>query len=392
MRGMNSACIDLIYLDPPFNSNANYAAPVGSKAAGAEFKDTWGLDDLKTAWHALIQHEHPELYQYLKAVLAMNGKSMMAYLIYMAVRIMEMKRLLKPTGSIYLHCDPYASHYLKLLLDCILGRKHFRNEIVWCYSGPSQARNWFPRQHDVLLFYAMQTKQPFYRENIRIPHKNGLHNAGGTMYGKDYGSVDTTMLECKGKLCPDWWSDIGSGAHISSFERVGYPTQKPIALLERVIKASSSEGDVVLDPFCGCATACIAAEMLGRQWTGIDISPKTVELVQLRMHREVGLFYQGEHRMEPPLRTDIEPIRRYNHPENKQHLYGKQSGNCNGCHDHFEARHLEIDHIVPRSKAGTDHLENLQLLCGSCNRIKGNRSQEYLSAALNHSSLVKLVA
>ena len=133
MRGMNSECVDLIYLDPPFNTNANYAAPIGSEAAGAEFKDTWGLDDLKVAWHALIKQEHPGLYSYLKAVLETHSKSMMAYLIYMAVRLMEMHRVLKPTGSIYLHCDPTASHYLKLLLDVIFGRKLFRNECVWTY-------------------------------------------------------------------------------------------------------------------------------------------------------------------------------------------------------------------------------------------------------------------
>lgn len=178
----------------------------------------------------------------------------------------------------------------------------------------------------------------------------------------------------------------------SARERIGYPTQKPLALLTRIVTASSAESDIVLDPFCGCATSCIAAETLGRQWTGIDISSKAAELVKLRMHKEVGIFYHGEHRTDIPIRTDIGQIRRYNHPENKQHLYGKQSGNCAGCKDHFEARHLEIDHIVPKSRAGTDHLENLQLLCGSCNRIKGNRPQEYLLSALNDSSLIKLVA
>ena len=299
MRGMNSACIDLIYLDPPFNSNANYAAPVGSEAAGAEFKDTWGLDDLKTAWHALIQHEHPELYQYLKAVLDMHGKSMMAYLIYMAVRVMEMKRLLKPTGSIYLHCDPYASHYLKLLLDCIFGKKHFRNEVVWSYRTGGVSKQYFPKKHDVILFYR---------------NSNGYrHNAlqERIFYDKPF---FTTKTDCNGNhfadvYVRDVWDDIKPIINVAK-ERVGYPTQKPLALLERVIKASSREGDVVLDPFCGCATACIAAEMLGRQWTGIDISPKAIELVQLRMHREVGLFYQGEHHTDPPMRTDIEPIRR----------------------------------------------------------------------------------
>ena len=117
MRGMNSASVDLIYLDPPFNSKANYAAPIGSKAAGAAFKDTWGLDDVNLAWHGEIKHEHPGLYDLLNATRLIHGDSMMSYLIYMAIRIMEMRRLLRPTGSLYLHCNQEAGHYLKLLLD-----------------------------------------------------------------------------------------------------------------------------------------------------------------------------------------------------------------------------------------------------------------------------------
>ncbi len=155
MRRMNSGCVDLIYLDPPFNSNANYAAPIGSEAAGAEFKDTWGLDELKVAWHALIQREHPELYQYLKAVMTMHSKSMMAYLIYMAVRIMEMKRLLKSTGSVYIHCDSSAGHYLKLLMDCIFGREQFRNELIWHYGKMVNAGKNFPRNHDTVFRYSV---------------------------------------------------------------------------------------------------------------------------------------------------------------------------------------------------------------------------------------------
>ena len=151
MRGMNSGSVDLIYLDPPFNSNADYAAPIGSQAAGAEFRDTWGLSDINLAWHGIIRHEHPGLYDLLGAVRTVHGDSMMSYLIYMAIRIIEMKRILKPAASIYLHCDPTASHYLKLLMDAVFGSRRFRNEIVWCYAGGGRPKRDFARKHDVLL-------------------------------------------------------------------------------------------------------------------------------------------------------------------------------------------------------------------------------------------------
>ena len=123
MRGLNSASVDLIYLDPPFNSNADYAAPIGSQAAGAEFKDTWSLDDINLAWHGLIRHEHPGLYKLLDAVRTVHSDSMMSYLIYMTVRLMEMQRILKPTGSIYLHCDDTAGTYLRLAMDAVFGSR-----------------------------------------------------------------------------------------------------------------------------------------------------------------------------------------------------------------------------------------------------------------------------
>ena len=150
MRGMNSESVDLIYLDPPFNSKANYAAPIGSQAAGAAFKDTWTLSDVDAEWINLIEAKHPALYRVLLAALTDSDKS---YLAYMAARILEMRRLLKPVGSIYLHCDPTMSHYLKLIMDAVLGRKAFRNEIVWCYGGRGMSKNWFQRKHDILLFF-----------------------------------------------------------------------------------------------------------------------------------------------------------------------------------------------------------------------------------------------
>ena len=151
LRGMNSESVDLIYLDPPFNSKANYAAPIGSKAAGAAFKDTWTLSDVDAEWINLIEAKQPALYRVLVAAMSNSDKS---YLAYMAARLLEVPRTLKPTGSIYLHCDPTMSHYLKLVMDAIFGRKQFRNEIVWYYRGAGTPKKDFARRHDVILRYA----------------------------------------------------------------------------------------------------------------------------------------------------------------------------------------------------------------------------------------------
>ena len=132
LRGIDSDSVDLVYLDPPFNSNRNYSAPIGSEAAGAAFKDTWTLSDVDMAWHGEIAEREPALYQVIDASRLAHGPSMLSYLVMMSVRLLELRRVLKPTGSLYLHCDPTASHYLKLALDCIFGARRFRNEVVWC--------------------------------------------------------------------------------------------------------------------------------------------------------------------------------------------------------------------------------------------------------------------
>jgi len=150
LRGMNSESVDLIYLDPPFNSNANYAAPIGSQAAGAEFKDTWSLSDVDAEWIDLMAGKHPALYRVLLAAMTDSDKS---YLAYMAARLLEMRRVLKTTGSIYLHCDPTMSHYLELVMDAIFTKKNFLNEVIWCYKENDIASRWFPRKHDTLFFY-----------------------------------------------------------------------------------------------------------------------------------------------------------------------------------------------------------------------------------------------
>jgi site-specific DNA-methyltransferase (adenine-specific) len=184
--------------------------------------------------------------------------------------------------------------------------------------------------------------------------------------------------EQEGIPVSDTWDDIPI---VAGSERTGYPTQKPLALLERIIKASSNEGDVVLDPFCGCATALIAAEKLERQWLGIDISPAAKRLVKSRMEREIGLFgLQTVYRDDIPLRTDMGKLPS---PQTHKHtLYGAQEGVCIGCKIMFPFKNMTIDHIVPQSKGGSDHIGNLQLLCNACNSMKGSKSQEEFLAAL----------
>ena len=279
LRGFNSESVDLVYLDPPFNSKANYAAPIGSQAAGAAFRDTWSLADVDVEWINLIATKHPALHRVLLAAMTDNDKS---YLAYMAARLLEIHRVLQPTGSIYLHCDPTMSHYLKLVMDAVFGKQHFRNEIVWCYTGPSNTRRWFPRKHDTVLFY-VKRGGVFNRDAVRIPYSAETLARRGRVEGTQSiisrsvetpGRRDKQTVEARfgaGKVPEDWWADVG--VLTNQREAVGYPTQKPIALLERIIKASSNEGDVVLDPFCGCATTLVAADRLDRQWAGIDLSP-----------------------------------------------------------------------------------------------------------------------
>ena len=392
MRGLNGESVDLIYLDPPFNSNKEYAAPIGSEAAGAAFKDTWTLDDVDRLWLLLLKDDNPTLFHVIEAARLANGKGTAAYLSMMAQRLREMHRLLKPTGSLYLHCDPTASHYLKMLMDVIFGRKRYRNEIIWHYSGwNARLDSNFNSRHDSILFYAKKKNTGF--NSFALPWESETHyvevrkqkvhadNDGRKFVLSDAGSgnrVKRFLVDAMayGRPISNVW--IIDKVNNSSKEYTGFKTQKPLALLDRIIQASSNQGDVVFDPFCGCATACVVAEKLGRQWIGVDLSAKASELVQKRLHdaiNEFPLYHKGDviHRTDQPQRTDLGKL-----PTPSIHkdlLYGKQSGQCGGCMVMFHKRNLTIDHIVPQSKGGTDHLGNLWLLCQACNSSKGTKSQ-----------------
>ena len=390
MRGINSNCIDLIYLDPPFNSNKQYNAPIGDGRGGqvmASFKDSWTMDDVKEEWVGLIADQYPALSQTVFAAGASAGRPTQAYLTMMSIRLLEMHRILKPTGSIYLHCDPTESHYLKAVMDSIFGRQNFINEVVWYYRGAGIPRTAYSRRHDILLWYAKSAGQhyfnpdPIRQEYAQATTERFQHHIGNVRGNRDYG-VQT--LNPKGKHPDDVITHIQPIAP-SAKERLGYPTQKPLILLEHIIKASSEEGDLVLDPFCGCATACVAAESLNRRWIGIDLSPLAENLIHRRFFAQgvSGEAYTPEQptfpgltkgdiitRRDIPTRTtDLAPIPR----DIKHVLYGKQEGNCLGCDWHFPFHALTIDHIVAISVGGPDVAENMQLLCGSCNSKKGNR-------------------
>ena len=316
MRGINDQCIDLIYLDPPFNKNKKFTAPVGSSAEGASFDDIFREEDLKQEWLWTIREDQPDLYHYLEGIKGVGKPYNFAYLAYMAIRLIECRRILKDTGSIYLHCDPTMSHYLKTTMDCIFGEDNFRNEIVWGYTGPGSPKmRQFNRKHDIIFWYSKGKKWTFNRDDVRIPHKDGGPHSGGFL-----GEMDDELSEDygeKGKIPETWWvQEQGNGLAIAARQKnqyVGYPTQKPIALLERIIRASSNEGDVVLDPFCGCATTCVTAEKLDRQWIGIDVSAEAYRLVRERLEKEVDKpqidLFKGEKplnmRTDPPVRTDL---------------------------------------------------------------------------------------
>ena len=314
---IDSNTVDLVYLDPPFNKKREFAAPIGSSAEGASFQDIFREADVKEEWIGLIADRAPVLHAYLQGIGDVGHRSNKYYLCYMAVRLLELHRVLKETGSLYLHCDPTMSHYLKLLLDVVFGEHNFRNEIIWSYQGTGEPKTHFKRKHDVIFFYRKTEKSFFSDHNSREPisafsrskytkkdkkgHYKEIRHPDGTLH---------RQYRRESQRIRDVW-DLPI-INVMSKERLGYPTQKPLALLERIIKASSNEGDLVLDPFCGCATTCVAAERLSRQWIGIDLSKKAYELVQKRLRdqqKAIGadLFQEKiVYRDDIPSRTDLQ--------------------------------------------------------------------------------------
>jgi site-specific DNA-methyltransferase (adenine-specific) len=298
--------VDLIYLDPPFNSKSDYnilykeLSGEPSRAQITAFEDTWHWgEDAAITFQEIINIAPPNVVEMMLAFKKFIGlNDVMAYLTMMCIRLIELKRVLKNSGSIYLHCDPTASHYLKILMDTIFGKKTFRNEIVWHYTGWNKImEDHFERRHDIILFYTKSDQPSF--NSYAIPWKDKAEyvkvrkqKIRKDEMGKEYvlsdkgsGKRVERYLEdalLYGKPVDDVWEidKLTSSAK----ERLGYPTQKPEALLERIINASSVKGDVVLDPFCGCGTTIAVSQRLKRNWIGIDVTHLAINLIKLRMN------------------------------------------------------------------------------------------------------------
>ena len=396
LRGINTGTVHLIATDPPFNKSKDFHATPDSLAAGARFNDRWKWDtDVHPDWIDAIQDDWPAVWQVIEAAKVASGMDMAAFLCWLGVRLMEMHRVLRDDGSLYLHIDHTAHAWVKALMDGIFGRKNFRNEIVWCYSGASSPKSDFRRKHDTLLRYTKTNTRTFNVQYQPYNNPDVLRRASSkgmsAKRGMDYRE--------EGMPLNDWWSDIMQLINWHK-ERVGFPTQKPLALYERIIEVSSNPGDIVLDPFAGCATTPVAAERLDRQWIGMDIWDGAYEVVLDRLKAE-GLAVDGEsdrlltkgdihYSTAPPIRSDDNAVaapaftlksRRYEEPpgprmtraELKQTLIDDHGMACNGCDRQFDdPLYLELDHNTPRSDGGINHISNRVLLCGPCNRIKSN--------------------
>ena len=491
LRGIDSETIHLIATDPPFNKGRDFHATPDSVARGASFQDRWSWDkDVHEEWVDKITDDFPKVMNVIQGSRNSYGDDMGAFLCFMGVRLLEMHRVLKPTGSMYLHCDPTASHYLKELMDAVFGKDNFRNEIIWRRTGSHNSAERFGPIHDTILFYAKSDKyshntryNPYLRGHIDEYFKNSdkrgkywtnsIHGSGirhgnsgkpwrgfdPTAAGRHWAvpselvtalSIDPKLSQHEkldalyergvidlppsgSKALPtyrqylhnslgiplqDVWAyqphtegclhgtdnpidaDVRWIPKRDKSERQGYPTQKPVGLYERIILSSSRKGDIVLDPFCGCATTCVAAEKLGRKWIGIDIWDKAHEVVIKRLKKEGYLAGpDGKHdgiivtegmitySKVPPERTDggseavpfletrmkkFDETERdpYTNARKKEILLERHGSVCQGCGIELHERYLELDHQLPRADGGSNLLRNRILLCGPCNKLK----------------------
>jgi len=454
MRGMNSESVDLIATDPPFNKGRDFHATPDSLAAGARFQDRWSWErDVHESWTDTITDDYPRLMEAIESARFAHSDGMGAYMCFMAVRLLEMHRILKPTGSIYLHCDPTASHYLKAVMDAVFGWKQFRNEIVWrrnesgAKGSQHSAKQW-GNNVDSILYYAKSDATPLEPRIVQDLSESELKRMfpkvddTGQRYNTKMTAWRSPSMGARPNLCYDFhghtppypsgwrlgrkrmqeeyekgnivvlpdklerrsyakdyrgvspgnlWADTHLLLGAQNKERTGFPTQKPLALYERIIKASSAQDppQAVLDPFAGCATTLVAAEKLGRQWVGIDIWPGAHEIVRTRMEDTAGLFGEVTVTDTVPERTDggttaapfLRVKQRVKEPDGPRwtraemyaHLLDQHGPRCMGCDRLFDdSRYLELDHNTPRSDGGLNHISNRILLCGPCNRLKSN--------------------
>ena len=446
LKSLDTASIDLICTDPPFAKNETFIGgltppltgdekqreidklmewgisnaadadqnnvtwPTG--AATAKFRDIWSWEtDVHEQWMNEIKDSRLKVLNVIETTRYTHGEGTAAYLAYMAVRLIECHRILKPNGSLYLHCDHTANSYLRLLLDAIFGTYNFRNDIIWSYRTGGVSKRYWPRKHDTLLFYVKSDKYKHNAVQERIYYDKPFFTTKIDDDGRHYSDV----------YIRDVWDDIKPLINVSN-ERTGYPTQKPVALAERVIGASSKPGDLVFDPFAGCAYVPVAAENMEREWVACDISPRAMTVLR-RQFKKFGYAVDGEapegvlahggtslaradvtilgpHEL--PERTTLEedveavkplPPRTYKIPasiftreEMLEYLLGLSGWRawCCGFANwkigsfgrpviEHTTKNFELDHIDPQSKRGRHEIDNRAPLCPYHNNMKSNR-------------------
>ena len=457
MRGMNSETVDLIYLDPPFNSARNYQGR--GKASKQKFIDNWSekqlaeWDMLKGIRDNVDLVRTQDWWPMMELVKDKHSKEMYYYLSFMAVRLLQMRRILKQTGTIYLHCDDSSNSYLRMIMDYVFNRKNGPGtegrgaEITWKRSeGKNNVRTRFGRVTDTIYMYHNNDKCVFNTQYTKLsvdtqstykyndndgrgnysrkgnlappsgigykysflgynPPKNGWRITKKTMeklYSENrlYLPEDKSkrimkkvyFAENKGKPVTNLWTDI-KNLWSQDKETTGWDTQKLLSLLTRIIKVSSNPGDIVFDPFCGCATTLLAAANNGRRFIGCEIDKEVVDITLMRWGDQRDLLYENKEKRfieairtttvcpqrteksscnEPPTQLTRSDVRRLYGRE----IYGIQEGYCPGCKEHEKFKNMDVDHKIPRKKGGTNDRENLQLLCRKCNTSKGGRTME----------------
>lgn len=415
MRGMNSETVDLVYLDPPFKKQKPFKSKMTARTEDRlleylricegytdsfgvkhkprdkefanqaleyiaslrndkqeiimQFNDAWDLDGIKSSQLEKLKADRVDIYNLINAIPDNDTK---AYMIFMGVRILEMHRVLKKTGTLYLHCDYEANSYIWILLDLIFGRDNLRNEIVWSYNAGGASDKFFARKHDTIYFYTKSTNENHTFNVLREPYATlGADNIKG--------------MHPDGRMLQAVWP-ISKIANRSNSERIGYPTQKPLALLERIIKVSSNENDLVFDPFAGCATAVDAAYNLNRQWVACDLSLMSVILLRLRLEGPGLLDKRYPYKYtetEAPIRNDIKQQIDYSYEGiakrvDVRKLYGaeiytRQNGRCVISKKRINFKAGDIDHVVPLADGGSNDMENLQFISTEEHRYKTAR-------------------
>ena len=443
---MDNASVDLVATDPPFNTKRLYNAPLGSRSAQQKFDDRWRWDDVTDEWQDVIAADHPAIKEVIEAAVVIEGgrinhntgkidtgrtkNSMAAFLAYMAPRIVEMHRVLKPTGLLVLHCDHEASSYLRLLLDAVFGRSRFVNEIVRRRAkAKGNTTRRLPNNHDTLLVYGVKTEkwkwnppyEPYDLEeldedtlkqyddvdaygrryqltSLLDPNKNRANLTyeflgvtrvwrwtrkrmeaaykAGKIVQTSPGNVPRFIRyldEQPGRMRDDLWLDVSTPESSDS----DWETRKPVSLYERVIECATDMGDIVLDPFCGCATTCVAAEKTRRQWVGVDIDPVAETETKNRLRDETLLTdadVSVRVQKKPPRRTDIPFV---SDDKLRDALWALQGHRCANpyCDSvSLRKRDLELDHRIPQSRGGSDDVLNRIGLCSNCNRRKSRKA------------------